>query len=146
MTTSSSSAATTSAPVQSHQWTIDPSHSAAEFSVRHMMVSTVKGRFTNLSGTIAFDPANVAASHVSAVIEVSSINTHDEQRDTHLRSGDFFEAEKFPTITFESTRVEPVSAEHARIVGNLTIRDTPREVVLDAELNGEGTNPWGKQV
>ena len=143
MTTSPSTAAT-QAPV--HTWSIDPSHSLAEFSVRHMMVSTVKGRFTNLSGSITFDPANLAASAVTAVIETNSITTSDEQRDAHLRSADFFDAETFPTITFQSTRVEPVSNERVRIVGNLTIRDATHEVVLDAELNGQGTNPWGKQV
>jgi len=142
---------TTQSPVPSQAavatvWTIDPAHSLAEFSVRHMMVSTVKGRFTNLSGTITFDPANVQASSVSAEIQTASVSTSDEQRDAHLRSADFFDADTFPTISFQSTRIEPVSQEHVRVVGNLTIRDVTREIVLDAELNGQGVNPWGKQV
>ncbi len=127
-------------------WTIDPSHSLAEFSVRHMMVSTVKGRFTNLSGTILFDPQNVTRSSVQAEIATQSVTTSDEQRDAHLRSADFFDAEQFPTLRFASTRIEPVDDERVRVIGDLTIRETTREVVIDAELNGQGTNPWGKQV
>jgi polyisoprenoid-binding protein YceI len=137
---------TLQSPVQTRTWTIDPAHSLAEFSVRHMMVSTVKGRFTDLSGSIVFDPQDLSRSSVQAEIKATSITTHDEQRDAHLQSPDFFDAARFPTLTFKSTRVEPVSAERVKIYGDLTIRDTTREVVLDAELNGQGTNPWGKQV
>jgi polyisoprenoid-binding protein YceI len=137
---------TVSSPVQTRVWTIDPSHSLAEFSVRHMMVSTVKGRFTDLQGSIIIDPQDLSQSSVEAEIKANSITTHDEQRDAHLQSADFFDAERFPTLTFKSTRVEPVSDERVKIYGDLTIRDTTRAVVLDAELNGQGTNPWGKEV
>jgi polyisoprenoid-binding protein YceI len=143
MTTPQSAVA---APSQAQTWTIDPSHSLAEFSVRHMMVSTVKGRFTDLSGTITLDPSDLRRSSVSAEIQANSVTTADPQRDAHLRSADFFDAEQFPTLRFVSTRVEPVSDERVRIVGDLTIRDQTREVVLDAELNGQGLNPWGKPV
>jgi len=133
-------------PAQTRTWTIDPAHSLAEFSVRHMMVSTVKGRFTDLSGAIVFDHSDPTKASVQAEIKAASITTHDPQRDAHLQSPDFFDAERFPTLTFKSTRVEPVSDERVKIYGDLTIRDQTREVVLDAELNGQGTNPWGKDV
>jgi polyisoprenoid-binding protein YceI len=137
---------TTVTPTQVTTWTIDPSHSLAEFSVRHMMVSTVKGRFTQLSGSIVFDPEDHSRSSVQAEIATASVSTSDEQRDAHLRSADFFDAEQFPTVRFTSTRIEPVDAERVRVIGDLTIRGTTREVVIDAELNGQGANPWGKQV
>ena len=134
------------APTTATTWQIDPAHSLVEFSVRHMMVSTVKGRFTDVKGSITYDATNPAVAAVQAEIGVASVNTGDAQRDGHLRSADFFDAEQYPTITFASRRVEPITAEHVRIIGDLTIRGTTREVVLDAEFNGGGTNPWGKQV
>lgn len=143
MTTSS---AAVSAPSQVQTWSIDPSHTLVEFSVRHMMVSTVKGRFPELSGSIAFDAQDPRRSSVSVDIVTNSVTTADPQRDAHLRSPDFFDAEQFPTLRFASTRVEPVSDERVKIYGDLTIRDITREVVLEAELNGQGTNPWGKEV
>ncbi|SRR6266498_2532788 len=134
----------TDSPVQT--WTIDPSHTHVEFSVRHMMVSTVKGRFPAVSGTITLDDANLSRSTVDVDIAAASVNTHDEQRDAHLRSADFFDAEVFPTLAFRSTQVEPLGEDRARVSGELTIKDVTRPVVLEAELNGRGTNPWGKQV
>jgi polyisoprenoid-binding protein YceI len=139
-------APSTSIATDRQTWTIDPSHSLVEFSVRHMMVSTVKGRFTDLNGTIVFDPHDHARSAVTAEIATNSVTTADPQRDTHLRSADFFDAEQFPTLRFASKRVEPIDAERVRVVGDLTLRDTTREVVLEAELNGRGVNPWGKHV
>jgi polyisoprenoid-binding protein YceI len=139
-------ASTPAVTPQVHTWTIDPSHSLAEFSVRHMMVSTVKGRFTDLSGSIVFNPDDVRQSSVTADVKANSVTTSDEQRDAHLRSADFFDAEQFPTLRFLSTRIEQVDDERVRVIGQLTIRDTTHEVVLDAELNGRGTNPWGKEV
>lgn len=126
-------------------WNIDASHSIAEFAVRHMMVSTVKGRFGRLEGAIEGDEARPAASSVRATIDVASIDTHDEQRDAHLRSDDFFNAEKYPHITFVSKRVERVDEERYRIVGDLTIRDVTKEVVLDAEFEGQVRDPYGNQ-
>ncbi len=126
-------------------WNIDASHSIAEFAVRHMMVSTVKGRFGQLEGTIEADEANPTASSVRATIDVASIDTHDEQRDAHLRSDDFFNAEKYPHITFVSKRVERVDDENYRVVGDLTIRDVTKEVVLDTEFEGQVRDPYGNQ-
>lgn len=126
-------------------WNIDASHSIAEFAVKHMMISTVKGRFATLQGAIEIDEANPLASSVTASIDVASIDTKDEQRDAHLRSDDFFNAEKFPKITFASKRVERVDAENYRMVGDLTIRDVTKEVVLDTEFEGQVADPWGNQ-
>ncbi len=126
-------------------WNIDASHSIAEFAVKHMMISTVKGRFGALEGSIEGDEANPLASTVRASIDVASIETKDEQRDAHLRSDDFFNAEKFPKITFVSKRVERVDAENYRVIGDLTIRDVTKEVVLDTEFEGQVADPWGNQ-
>ena len=149
MTASSTTAHTTTVAqpqTQLQTWQIDPSHSLVEFSVRHMMVSTVKGRFTDLTGSIVLDPADHSRSSVTAEIQATSVTTADPQRDGHLRSPDFFDVEQFPMLTFRSTRVEPNGADRVRIIGLLTIKDVTREVTLDAELNGQGVNPWGKQV
>jgi polyisoprenoid-binding protein YceI len=126
-------------------WTIDPVHSSAEFAVRHMMVSTVKGQFTKLEGTIEADEANPLASSVTASIDVASIDTRNADRDAHLRSADFFDAQQFPAITFASTRIERVDAENYRLVGDLTIRGVTREVVLDTEFEGQILDPYGNQ-
>ncbi len=124
-------------------WTIDASHTIAEFAVRHMMVSTVKGRFAKLEGVIVANEADPLASSVTASIDVASIDTRDEQRDAHLRSDDFFNAEKFPRITFASKRVERVDAENYRVIGDLTIRDVTKVVVLDTEFEGQVRDPYG---
>lgn len=126
-------------------WSIDAAHSVAEFAVKHMMVSTVKGRFQSLSGTIDLDEQNLAASSVEAAIETASIDTGNEQRDAHLRSEDFFAVERFPRITFRGTRVEQVSDEQWRVTGDLTIRDVTRPVTLDTEFEGQITDAYGKQ-
>lgn len=126
-------------------WDIDATHSIAEFSVKHMMVSTVKGRFNTLEGAVEIDEENPLASSVKATIDVASITTNEAQRDAHLRSDDFFNAEKFPKITFASKRVERVDAENYRVVGDLTIRDVTKEVVLDTEFEGQVRDPYGKQ-
>jgi polyisoprenoid-binding protein YceI len=117
-------------------WTIDSAHSNVEFSVKHMMVSTVKGQFGEVEGTIDFDPARPESASVTATIDASSITTFNEMRDKHLRTNDFFNAEAFRYITFRSTEVVPLSETHFRVYGDLTIRDVTREVVLDTELDG----------
>jgi polyisoprenoid-binding protein YceI len=127
-------------------WQIDPSHSLAEFSAKHMMITTVKGRFGNVSGTITVDERNPDQSRVEAEIDVASIDTRAEQRDEHLRSPDFLDAENYPRITYLSRRVEGSSrnpGDEFRVIGELTIRGTTREVTLDAVYEGTGKDPWG---
>ena len=124
-------------------WTIDPAHSIAEFAVKHFVVTTVKGRFRDLEGTLRIDEAHPENSSVSASIDVASVDTNVADRDAHLRSDDFFNAEKFPKITFQSTRVERVDDTKYKVHGDLTIRDVMKPVVLDTEYEGEVNDPWG---
>ncbi|MDP2315731.1 MAG: YceI family protein [Pseudomonadota bacterium] len=119
-------------------WNFDPSHSTIGFSVRHMVISKVRGRFTKWSGSLVVEGNQPAAASVE--IEVASIDTAEPQRDAHLRSPDFFDAEQFPTITFQSTRVEQGGA---RLVGNLTIHGVTHEIALEVEGGGRGKDPWG---
>lgn len=129
-------------PVASSTWQIDPKHSTAEFAVRHMMVSTVKGHISGVEGVIAFDEADLARSSVEASLDPATIDTREPGRDAHLRSVDFFDAEQFPTITFRSARVE-ANGRRGRIIGQLTIRGVTSEVVLDATFAGRMRDPWG---
>jgi polyisoprenoid-binding protein YceI len=117
-------------------WSINANHSSAEFAVRHMMVSWVVGMFNKIAGTLYFDPTNVAAAAVEVEIDAGGIYTGVEQRDNHLRSPDFLEVEKYPVITFESTRVEPAGLDHAWVHGLLTVRGVTRPVLLDARWAG----------
>ena len=123
-------------------WTIDPAHSAVEFGVRHMMISTVRGRFAKVTGTLVLDEEDVTRSKVEVEIDADSIDTREEKRDAHLRSADFFEVEKYPKLTFVSRRVER-SGDGLKVTGDLTIRDTTKEVVLDVEDLGRVKDPWG---
>jgi polyisoprenoid-binding protein YceI len=124
-------------------YNIDSAHTAANFTVRHMMVTNVRGGFEKVSGTLNFDPANPATSSVDVTIDVASINTGVADRDNHLRSADFFEAEKYPAITFKSTKVEPTGDNTAKVTGDLTIRDVTKSVVLDVEFLGQTASPFG---
>jgi len=124
-------------------WKIDPAHSEVNFTVRHMMISNVRGRFENFTGTVEFDQADPANSTVDVQIEAASINTREAQRDTHLRSGDFFDAENYPYLSFKSKNVEVLDDARGRIVGDLTIRNITREVLLETEFNGMSQSPWG---
>jgi polyisoprenoid-binding protein YceI len=124
-------------------WTIDPAHSIAEFSVRHMMISTVKGRFGAIEGNVRGDESSPLEAGVTVSIDAASINTDEPQRDAHLRSADFFDVGAFPKLTFASKRVERVDAENYRVVGDLTIRDVTKEVVLETEYEGQVKDPWG---
>ena len=133
-------------PTGATTWQIDPKHSVVEFAVKHMMFSTVKGRFGEVGGTIVYDENDPARSRVEVEIDAASIDTGEPQRDEHLRSADFFEVEKYPTITFRGTRVEPLSSDRLRVVGDLTMHGVTREVALEASFLGSGTNPWGQRV
>ena len=118
---------------------IDPAHSSVHFSVRHMMITNVRGAFKNIKGTVVYDPANLAETSVEATIDAASIMTMDEQRDAHLRSADFLDVEKYPTITFKSKKVEP-----GKVTGDLTIHGVTQEVALDVDgPTGETKDPFG---
>ena len=138
--------APTTTETRTATYTIDATHSAVEFSVKHMMISTVKGRFAGVQGTIVADLASPDRSTVEAEIDASTIDTRAEQRDAHLRSADFFDVERFPTIGFRSRRVEGAFAREGdrfTVVGDLTIRGVTREITLDATFEGTGRDPWG---
>lgn len=125
------------------QWNLDPAHTQANFNVRHMMVTTVRGSLGAVSGTITFDAATPAISAVEATINVAGINTGVEDRDNHLRSGDFFDVETYPNITFKSTDVEIINDTTAKVNGDLTIRDVTKSVTLNVEYLGSGASPFG---
>lgn len=122
-------------------WTIDPAHSDVTFTVRHLMVSKVRGQFTRFEGAIEITEAPLD-SFVAATIEVSSIDTRDDGRDAHLRSNDFFDAETYPTMTYRSTGLRAVDDSYL-VDGELTLKGVTRPVTLDLELNGVGMDPWG---
>jgi polyisoprenoid-binding protein YceI len=124
-------------------WTIDAAHSQVEFAVRHLMISTVRGRFAGVKGTVVSDDRDPAAAQVDVTIDVHTIDTREAQRDAHLRSADFFDAEKFPVLTFKSTRVTDIKGDRFRLVGDLTMHGVTREVALDVTSEGHGKDPWG---
>jgi polyisoprenoid-binding protein YceI len=123
-------------------WTIDPAHSEIGFSVRHMMISSVRGKFNAFEAQISLDPANLEAAKVTAQIRTDSIDTNEPKRDGHLRSADFFDAEKYPTLTFTSTKVTRDGSD-IEVVGNLKIKDQEHPVTLKGEVVGPGKDPWG---
>jgi polyisoprenoid-binding protein YceI len=127
-------------------WQIDASHTTVELSVKHMMFTTAKGRFTGVRGTITLDKDDLTRSSSAAEIDAATITTGDDRRDAHLRSADFLDVEKHPVITFASTGVEPVGDDRLRVHGDLTIRGVTRAVVLDTILTGRGVNPWGHEA
>jgi polyisoprenoid-binding protein YceI len=125
-------------------WNLDPVHSVAEFKVKHMMISNVKGQFTTLAGVLSLDETNHTNSRVEASIQAASINTRDAQRDTHLKSPDFFDAEKFPTLSFKSTRIGRSGNGELAVTGDLTIRGVTRNVVFTVEgPTPPAKDPWG---
>jgi len=133
-----------SAPGTVTTWNIDPAHSGSEFKVKHMMISNVKGKFSGLSGVLKLDETNYARSTVEASIPVSTVNTGDEKRDGHLVSADFFDAEKFPAMTFKSTRIESVGGGDYEVTGDLTIHGVTKPVVLKLEdVSEPSKDPWG---
>lgn len=127
-------------------WKLDPAHTEITFSVRHMMVSNVRGRFERFTAHVDADEAKPELSRITVQIEADSINTREPQRDAHLRSADFLDTANFPHLTFQSTRVEPLSDHHGKMYGTLTIRGESRPVVLDVDYNGQYQNPWGMAV
>ena len=127
------------------QWNLDGTHSGINFAVRHMVVSKVRGRFAAFSGTLELDDSDFAQSTIDVTIDASSIDTGTAQRDDHLRSADFFDVAKFPTLRYTSKRIEKLGKDRFRVIGDLTIRDVTREVPLDVEYGGRGKDPWGNE-
>ena len=123
-------------------WKLDPSHTLVEFSAKHLMITTVKGRMTDVEGTIVMDEKDPRNSSVEATLKAVSIDTRTEQRDQHLRSADFLNAELFPEIKFRSTRIEG-DKDSFKLTGDLTIRDVTRPITLDIRFEGQQTDPWG---
>jgi len=128
-----------------NNWNIDTVHSGINFSVRHMVVSKVRGRFAKFSGELAIDDDDLTRSSVNVAIDASSIDTGNEQRDGHLRSADFFDVATFPELRFRSTRIDKRGDDRYAVVGQLTIRDVTREVSLDVEFGGRARDPWGNE-
>jgi polyisoprenoid-binding protein YceI len=127
-----------------HIYEIDPAHSSAQFSIRHLMISNVRGDFKNVKGTVVYDPENVAETSIEAEIDVNSLNTRDENRDAHVKSADFFHAEKYPSIVFKSNKVESAGEGELKVTGGLTILGVTKEVVLKVEgPTPESKDPWG---
>jgi polyisoprenoid-binding protein YceI len=123
-------------------WTIDKAHTSVGFAVRHMMMMTVRGKFTKYDADIQIDPSKLDAATVTASIQTASIDTQEEKRDGHLRSADFFDAEKYPTITFTSTKVKR-SGDNLEVTGNLKIKDQEHPITLKGEIVGPSKDPWG---
>lgn len=135
---------TTAQQTATSTWKIDPAHSVAEFKVKHMMISNVKGQFTGVSGTLTLDAADITNSKIEASIDAASINTREEQRDAHLRSADFFDVDRFPTLSFKSTRVLRSGDDELEVEGDLTIHGVTRNVRFSVEgPTAPGKDPWG---
>jgi len=125
--------AASAAQAQAQKWTFDPAHTSAQFAVRHMMVSTVRGDMGKVTGTVTFDPSQPSLGSIEATIDVTGINTREPARDNHLKSADFLDVANFPTITFKSKKIEPVAGGGYKVTGDLTMRGVTKEVVLDVE-------------
>jgi polyisoprenoid-binding protein YceI len=130
---------------QKTTWLMDPTHTDVEFSVRHLMVSNVKGRFGNVTGSVAIDEANAGALAVEISIPVATIDTRVEQRDAHLRSADFFAVDQYPTMAFKGGRVQGDVQGDFQLEGELTIRGVTKPVTLDVVTEGRGSDPWGNE-
>jgi polyisoprenoid-binding protein YceI len=124
-------------------WNIDPSHSSVHFSIRHLMITNVRGEFSGVAGSVEFDPAAPEAASVRATVDAGSVNTRDEKRDGHLKSGDFFDVEKFPKIEFASTKVEK-HGDGLKVTGDLTLHGVTKSIVLAVEgPTSAEKDPWG---
>ncbi|MCO6451889.1 MAG: YceI family protein [Caldilineales bacterium] len=126
-------------------WKIDPSHTSIEFSVKHMVITTVRGSFGSFAGEIKIDDNAPSASSVQGSIDVASIDTGDKDRENHLKSPDFFDVENYPQIAFRSKRVQPAGKDEFKVTGDLTIKDVTREITWNVTDNGRAKDPWGNQ-
>lgn len=138
--------ATNAAPGTVTTWNIDPTHSATEFKVKHMMISNVKGKFTGISGVLELDETDYTHSVVEVSIPIASLTTGDDQRDSHLKSPDFFDTEKFPAMTFKSTNIDSTGGGDYEVTGDLAIHGVTKSVVLKVEdMSQPSKDPWGNQ-
>ena len=128
---------------QTSSWKIDPSHTQSTFAVKHLVISTVRGEFKSTNGTVKLDEKDPTRSQIEATVDATSINTREEKRDEHLKSPDFFEVQKYPTITFKSTKITKAGGDKYKVAGDLTMRGVTKPVTLDAELTKEIKDPWG---
>jgi polyisoprenoid-binding protein YceI len=126
-------------------WQVDPAHTHVEFAVKHLMIATVRGRFSDVTGTVIVPDGDFSRAQVEATVNVASVDTREPQRDAHLKSPDFFEVDKYPTMTFRSRRVEHVSrdSKQYRLIGEFTLHGVTKEVALDATLEGVAKDPYG---
>ncbi len=146
LTAIAAAALTAPANVAASEWTVDQAHSEMGFKVKHMMVSNVRGRFTSFEGKLKLDDKDIRRSSVEVVIDVGSIDTGNAKRDGHLKSPDFFDAESHPKMTFKSTKVRRAGDGKLKVTGNLTIRGTTKQVVLEVEgPTGVVVDPWGQK-
>jgi polyisoprenoid-binding protein YceI len=134
----------TTTAVPTGTWNVDPAHSTVAFSVKHMGIATVRGHFAAFEGSLVIGD-DLAATTITGSVEVPSVSTNQADRDGHLQSADFFDAENHPAITFVSTAIEPLDATTFKVTGDLTIRGTTQPITLHAELEGTDTDPWGNE-
>ena len=124
-------------------WALDPTHSELQFKIKHLMISTVSGQFNEFKATVRTDDNDFTKANVHFEATVDSISTNNEQRDAHLKNGDFFDAEKFPVITFDSERMEKIAEDEYKLYGSLTVRGVSKKIILNAEFGGITKDPWG---
>lgn len=127
-------------------WNVDASHTGVGFSVKHMMVSKVRGRFTDVEGTLVGNPEDLTTANIDIKIDASTIHTNSEDRDNHLRSADFFDTETYPNLAFTSTEIVKTKGNKYNVTGDMTIKDVTKKVTFEAEYEGAGKNPWGVDV
>lgn len=144
MATATGSTTRTRSAVPTGTWRVDPVHSTVQFAVKHMGIATVRGKFTRFEGTLEVGE-DLASSKARGKVDVSSIDTNEPDRDAHLRSADFFDVERYPEITYESTRVAPIDAESSRVFGNLTMHGITKEIELEVLVQGTDSDPWGNE-
>ena len=135
---------TTATVIPTGTWNVDPAHSKVGFAVKHMGIATVRGEFTEFEGTLEVGE-DLSSARARGTVKVASVDTNEAQRDAHLRSPDFFDAERYPELKFESTQVDQLDGDTFRITGNLTIHGVTNEIVLHAEVDGTDVDPWGNE-
>ncbi|HKP91674.1 MAG TPA: YceI family protein [Thermoleophilaceae bacterium] len=144
MATATDSTTRTRSAVPTGVWHVDPAHSSVQFAVKHMGIATVRGKFTRFEGTLDVGE-ELSSSKAYGKVDVASIDTDEPDRDAHLRSADFFDVERYPEITYESTRVVPLDGESSMVYGNLTMHGVTKEVRLEVVVEGTDTDPWGNE-